>query len=146
VVDARLYAADQGELTECPLLAWSNSGGELGEALHLARFHLEPDGLAKFAKGTGSVIIAIEVDRGTEPLGVLRRKFHRYREVTGQGLVAALWVVVDGGAGRRRALETELISAGLGGRALLLTGAALTERPVTALPRIAWGEQEGKKP
>lgn len=146
VVDVRLYAAGLGVAIGAPLLRWSNAGGELDRERGLGEFHLEPDGLAEFVAPGGSLVVAVEADRGHEGLqGVLQSKFARYARCFAARRLDALWVVQTGKVARRRHIEELAQRAGIGTAVQVLDHAYILERPVKELPgaRAAAEEQRG---
>ncbi len=134
VTDAHLYAKGLGQKRGAPLLSWSGPGGSLGAELGLDALGLRPDGLAEFKTPDGSVVIAVEVDRGTETLKVLERKLERYRPAAEDGRLDALWLVVDSGAGRLLTLAGVAERAELDEWVRVLPVDHLRQRPVRELP------------
>lgn len=140
-VDARCYAAALGTLRGAPLIEWSGAGGRLGRELGLDDLGLRPDGLARFAAPDGEQpVIAVEVDRGTEALGVIEGKLSRAIPAADDGRLDALWIVVAAGNGRRATLQHVVDRAGLGEWARVLDAAHLTARPVKELPARDGGD------
>lgn len=149
IVDARLYVAALGSIQGTPLLRWGNAGSDLGRERGLTRFHLEPDGLAELGSDQEVFTIALEVDRGTEPLSVLRRKCERYVGVALEGQVSGLWLIVAASELRAQSLAALLEDCRLGSFARVIPHTALTERPLRVYPwpgAGAGGEGEGHRP
>jgi hypothetical protein len=133
VTDAHLYARALGRRRGAPLLRWSGPGGTLGRDLGLDGLGLRPDGLAEFDTPGGRVVIAVEVDRGTEALAIVERKLSRYLPTAKDGRLDALWLVVATGAGRLTTLAALAERLSLGEWVRLLAGDHVRARPVREL-------------
>ena len=130
VVDARLYCAALGEARKEPLVRWANGGGAFAVEIGLADWRVEPDGLAEFATVGGPVVVAIEVDCGTEPVrSVIADKLERYCGGAENGVLDALWFVVMTSS-RQETITQALLEHGLEhcSRALLID--EINNRPV----------------
>jgi len=139
VVDARLYAAALSERLNKPLVHWDNAGGRQGRELGLPHWHLQPDGLAEFARG---VYVAVEVDCGSEPRSVLTDKLERYNGVAHEGTVDALWIVVLGGVQRQQSILGLVENHGLEQWARVMSREHIVARPARDLPARAGNRVE----
>lgn len=85
------------------------------------RFGLRPDGIAEVGVVgdlNHTIVIALEVDQGTEGLDVIRSKLSRYSEAYAARALDEVWLFADGGSQRLMNLAQEVTSArgGLGCR------------------------------
>lgn len=135
IVDARLYCSALGRRRRAPLVDWQGGAGPLAKQLGFPATGLIPDGLAVFAVGEAArVVIAVEVDTGTEGGMELARKFARYTSVAESMAVDALWLVVAAGDGRQQTIQRLVDAAGLGQWSRVMGRAHVVERPVAELP------------
>lgn len=140
IVDARLYAAGLGVLRGALLARFESGSGSLAAELALPTWHVTPDALAEFKTPEGLIVIAVEVDRGTETLKTIKGKLDRYQGLADEDTIDALWLVVTSGPARQEHLATLIDEAGLSSWARVLDHAFITARPVKELPNRGGGE------
>lgn len=154
---AHLAGAHGGEI-----LCWSNANGPLHQELRLREhFGLVPDAVAEVvlpraagaspadshdgpalaAAGNTPLLLALEVDRGTEGQDIITDKLAKYRDAFDAGAFgedAELWLLVTGDAGlaRHEQLRRSVTRAGLGHVMRLLAHADVCPRPATRLPEL----------
>lgn len=144
VVDARQYVralarADGGVVVRC-------ERGQRGLArdLGLDEARLVPDAVERLVFGRDIVTISVELDRGTEGSRVLGQKLVRYKPVLDSGKLE-LWIVLSGGEGRRRNVESLVRDAGLAEHTRVMDVEHVRARPVRKPgPRVAAGAGEEK--
>ncbi len=146
IVDARLFCSALGQLRGSPLARYASGGGEWARSLGLPDLGVAPDALAEFTTPDGPVVIAIEVDCGTESLPVIKAKMTRVAPAATDGRLDALWYVADAGPARAAGIERVVADAGLDLWARVLPLAFVNERPVRDLPERAGGGGSGRRP
>ena len=132
IVDARLYLVALTKDAPMTLHAFDVGPGAHPVWETLKGAALLPDGLATLAGPDGDFILAVEVDTGTESLGIIDDKLARYAPIMAAGQIHELWFVTTNTvqAGRRRSLSERLMAYQLGEVARLMPANHLATRPV----------------
>ena len=134
VIDARLYIAALGKSCVTPLVAWSNSGGAIGQKIGLDNWCLEPDGIAELETKNGIFRIAVEVDCGTESTKVLVNKLEKYAGLAHMAVLNELWFVVTTGKQRMGTIARLVRKIGVGSWTKIMHQKYVTKRPLQNPP------------
>lgn len=145
-VDVRLYLAVLARSERGRLLRFEGGQGGLAEELGLGHAGLMPDGLAVLDLGSGPMRLAIEADCGTEVNKTLAAKLGRYREVVNTEALAEVWVVVNGGTGRRSGVEELARQVGVAEWTRVMTRERVNTRPVLRPGPRAAGRHRAEGP
>ena len=130
VVDTRLYISAVAKKLRTPLIAWSNSGGEITREIGLDEWGLKPDGIAELETENGILRIACEVDCGTETSRVLANKLSKYTAISPLGVIDELWFIVTTGSQRMKTISRLIRQAGISSVTKVMHQDHITQRPI----------------
>lgn len=142
VVDTRLYLAALAVAEGGQLVRFGTGGSRTAQDLGLDGFHLVPDAVAEMDLGGDRIRIAVEIDCGSEDSQDLLPKLNRYAQVVEHGLVAEVWIVMNGGEVRQRNVEELAVSAGVGESTRVMVRDHLLIRPVQRPGKRAGGASD----
>lgn len=137
--DCRLYLSALLQKENGSLLQWDNGRGSLSSRLRVKEHKLVPDGMAEAELDGQRMIIAFEIDCGTEGGKALEAKLRRYKGLFQAGEVDELWIIVSGGKERQETLTYMAKRAELGEVCRVMSTEQIRRKPVERP-----GERAGK--
>lgn len=141
VVDARLYLVALAEAEGGRLVRFEGGRESLARELNLDEHGIVPDAIAEMIVGNETMLIAVEVDTGTEDGKEIGRKFGKYNAVLTAGAINEVWIAVAGGARRCEFIERIANDSDIGETTRVMPLEHIRTRPVLRPGPRAAGSQ-----